>query len=507
MNWASREKAPVLFHVENNNYAISVPIEEQTSGGSVYEISSGYASLMRYDINGCDYFESYLAFDKAIKRIRNGKGPCLIVSNVVRLLPHSSSDDHKKYRSDSEIKKDLKKDPLILFKKECVKKHQLNDDDFTKIEVAIDAQIDEDLDWAKKQDSPNKEDYNKHLFSDSLMTGLDDLGSPSYISDNIVLVDAINHALSEELSYNSKMVVYGQDVAGGKGGVFTATKNLTDKFGKNRVFNSPLAESSIVGTAIGMATLGYKPVVEIQFGDYVWTSMMQIRNELATLRYRSNGSWSCPVVIRIPVGGYIHGSLCHSQSIESYFSHLPGIIIMFPSNAEDAKGMLKSACRLNDPVLYLEHKGLYRQGFASSKEPDANYLIPIGKGVIRQEGSDITLITWGAMVQKSIEASKKTDFSIEVIDIRYIYPLDFELIEQSVKKTNRVVIVHEDNITNGFGADILARINEECFEYLDAPIKRVASKDFPIAYSQILEDQILVQTDWIVQGINEIGNY
>ena len=505
LNWASREKSPVVFHIENNNYAISVPIEDQTSGGSVFDVSAGYDSLMRYDIDGCDYFESYLAFDKAIKRVRNGKGPSLIVSNVVRLLPHSSSDDHKKYKTANEIEKDIKRDPLVLFKKQCIKKFNLNENDFKKTEELTDKNIEKDLEWAKAQEDPKEVDYDKHLFSSSWEQN--ESKNASYISDKIVLVDAINHALSEELSYNKKMVVYGQDVAGGKGGVFTATRDLTDKFGEDRVFNSPLAESSIVGTAIGMATLGYKPVVEIQFGDYVWTSMMQIRNELATLRYRSNGAWSCPLVIRIPVGGYIHGSLCHSQSIDAYFSHLPGIVIMFPSNAEDAKGMLKAACRLNDPVLFLEHKGLYRQGFASSKEPDSEYLTPIGKGVVCQTGEDITIIGWGAMIQKSIEAAKKVDFSIEVIDIRYIYPLDFEIIKNSIKKTNRVIIVHEDNITSGFGAEISARITEECFEYLDSPVKRIASKDFPVAYSQALEDQILVQTDWIVEAINEIGAY
>ena len=256
-----------------------------------------------------------------------------------------------------------------------------------------------------------------------------------------------------------------------------------------------------------MATLGYKPVVEIQFGDYIWTAMMQIRNELATLRYRSNGEWQCPVVVRVPVGGYIHGSLCHSQSIDGYFSHLPGIIIMFPSNAFDAKTMLKTACRINDPVIFLEHKGLYRQGYASTKEPGKDCFSEIGKGAIAKEGVDLTIITWGAMVQKSIEASKKTNFSIEIIDIKYIYPLDFEIIKNSIKKTNRVIIVYEDNITSGFGAEIAARITEECFEYLDSPVKRVASKDFPVPYAQILEDQILVQTEWIVKAIDEIGNY
>ena len=325
--------------------------------------------------------------------------------------------------------------------------------------------------------------------------------------DKIVLVDAINHALDEELSKNDKMLIYGQDVAGGKGGVFTATRGLTDKHGADRVYNSPLAESSIIGTAIGLATLGYKPVVEIQFGDYIWYSMMQIRNEVSTMRYRSNGKWSCPIVIRVPVGGYIHGSLCHSQSIDGYFAHLPGIYIAYPSNAADAKGLLKMACRMDDPVMFMEHKGLYRQGFASALEPDSDYLLPFGKACIVEEGEDVTIITWGAVVQKAIEASRNSEFSIEIIDIRTLNPLDMDTIINSIKKTNRAIVAHEDNLTNGFGAEIVARIGDEGFEYLDAPIKRVASKDSPIAYAEILENELLVQTSWIEDSIKSIVEY
>jgi len=505
LNWASREKAPVIFHVENNNYAISVPIKDQVSGSSVFDISSGYESLSRYEIDGCDFFESYLAFSKAFERTRNGKGPSLIVSNVVRLLPHSSSDDHSKYRTLEDIEKDKKRDPLILFSKQISKDYKVEEREFRQIESKIDKEIDKDLVWAEEQDDPSVDSYSKNLFS--LERNIPKSKKISYISNKIVMVDAINHAMAEELSFNDKMVVYGQDIAGGKGGVFTATRNLTDQFGDDRVFNSPLAESSILGTAIGMSTLGYKPVVEIQFGDYIWTAMMQIRNELATLRYRSNGQWACPVVVRVPVGGYIHGSLCHSQSIDGYFSHLPGLILMFPSNAHDAKTMLKTACRLDDPVIFLEHKGLYRQGYASTKEPDENQFAEVGKGAICLEGDDVTIITWGAMVQKSIEAANKSEASIEVLDIRFLYPLDFDLIFNSIKKTNRVIIVHEDNINNGFGAEIAARISDSCFEYLDAPIKRVASKDFPIPYASVLESEVLVQTEWICDAINDMLNY
>jgi len=330
---------------------------------------------------------------------------------------------------------------------------------------------------------------------------------PENSGGNIVLVDAINHALDEELAKNDRMLIYGQDVAGEKGGVFTATRGLTDKYGIDRVFNSPLAESSIIGTAVGMATLGYKPVVEIQFGDYIWYGMMQIRNEVATMRYRSNGQWNCPLVIRVPVGGYIHGSLCHSQSIDGYFSHLPGLYIAYPSNAADAKGLLKMACRMEDPVMFMEHKGLYRQAYAASPEPDGDYLLPFGKSAIVNEGNDLTIVTWGALVQKTIEAVQNIGISAEIIDLRTLIPLDMDTIISSLKKTNRLMVAHEDNITNGFGAEISARIADEGFEFLDAPIKRVASLDAPVAYSSLLENELLVQTDWIEASIQEIMSF
>ena len=501
LNWSSRVKAPVIFHIENNGYAISVPIDEQTSGGSVYKISSGYENLHRIKIDGTDYFESLIAFNSACDRARKGLGPTLIESMVVRLLPHSSSDDHRKYRLEKDINSDKKNDPLEKFKHVCIKNNILSKNDFLKLEKSISDEIDEDALWAEKQNDP--EDSTLNLFVEEKK-----FDSDIVLKENdVVLVDAINHAMDEELEFNDKMLVFGQDVAGGKGGVFTATKGLTDKYGEDRVFNSPLAESSIIGTAIGLATLGYKPVVEIQFGDYIWTSMMQIRNELATMNYRSNGDWQCPVVVRVPVGGYIHGSLCHSQSIDGYFTHLPGIMIAFPSNAADAKGLLKAACRMNNPVLFFEHKGLYRQGYASSKEPDKDYFLNFGKVKIVQNGSSLTIVTWGALVQKSIDASRQSGESVEIIDLRTLYPLDLDLIIESLKKTNRLIVVHEDNLTGGYGGEIVSLVNENAFELLDAPVKRVASKDLPVAYSSVLEDQILVQTEWIVKMIKEIIKY
>ena len=367
--------------------------------------------------------------------------------------------------------------------------------------------IEEEVDYVEQQPNPSPESAEDHLFSNSLDLDQSCTIEPNEIKDKIVMVDSINHALSEELKFNDKMIIYGQDVAGEKGGVFTATRGLTKKFGDDRVFNSPLAESSIIGTAIGLSVVGYKPVVEIQFGDYIWPAMMQIRNEAATMRYRSNGNWTCPLVIRVPVGGYIHGSLYHSQSIDGYFAHTPGLKVAYPSNASDAKGLLKYACRCDDPVLFMEHKGIYRQGFASSLEPDEDYLLPFGKAKVVQEGNDLTIVTWGAIVQKAVEASRNTNKSVEIIDIRTLNPLDIDTILDSIKKTNRVIVAHEDHLTSGFGSEISAQISDLGFEFLDAPVKRVASKDIHVAYSPNLENEILVQTSWIEKEIEEIINY
>ena len=338
------------------------------------------------------------------------------------------------------------------------------------------------------------------------------MNEPSFdaVADKVVIVDAINHALKEEMARNDKMVIYGQDIADPKGGVFTATKGLSDEFGVDRVFNSPLAESSIVGTAVGMAVAGYKPVVEIQFGDYIWTAMMQLRNEVSTLRYRSNNAWKCPLVIRVPVGGYIHGALYHSQSIDGYFIHMPGIYLAYPSNAADAKGLLKMACRMDDPVIYMEHKGLYRQGYAATEEPGEDYALPFGKGRIVCQGNELTIVTWGAMVQKSIEGIKSlalTDGVAEIIDLRTLNPLDLDMIKASLEKTGKVLVVYEDNLTNGPGAEISALIADRFFELLDGPVRRVAAKDSPVPFNWFLEEKILPQTEDVSTAIQELLEY
>ena len=507
LNWASREKLPIIFHIQDNEYAISVHVSEQTSGSSVFSMVNGYDNLSRYEVDGTNFFETDLAFREAIERARQGKGPSVIVSNVVRLLSHSSSDDQKKYRKKEDLDKDKNRDPLLVFEKNCIKNKILKEGDFEKLRNEIIQIVDQDAEWADKQNHPDPNSATNHIYSNE--PNLNETPS-NYKNEKIVLVDAINHAMHEEMKLNDKMIIYGEDIADPKGGVFTATRGLSDSYGDKRVFNSPLAEASIVGTAVGLATTGWKPCVEIQFGDYIWPAMMQIRNEVASMRYRSNGSWKCPMVIRVPVGGYIHGAICHSQSIDGYFMHMPGIRIAYPSNAEDAKGLLKAALRMDDPVLFLEHKGLYRQGFAASKEPDENYVLPFGVGKKIMEGDIVTVISWGAMVQKSIEAISMLKIDngiIDLIDLRTLNPLDYEMIGESVKKTGKILIVHEDNKMNGPGAEISAHIAENYFDDLDAPIMRVASSDSHIPYNWHLEEKILVQTEDIQKALKELLEY
>ncbi|GIR56929.1 MAG: tungsten formylmethanofuran dehydrogenase subunit E [Candidatus Neomarinimicrobiota bacterium] len=506
LNWASNAKAPVIFHIQDNEYAISTHRSEQTAS-SIYDMTSGYGNLSRYDVDGTDFFETSLAFKEAVQRARRNKGPSIIVSHVVRLLPHSSSDDQRKYRDQKSLNNDLKKDPLLILESKCIDAKFIKADEFEKIRLQVDKDVDNDSAWAEEQDFPEPDTAMDHIYSNK---DYPEESNFNPVAEKIVIVDAINHALHEEMELNEKMVVYGQDIADPKGGVFTATKGLSDKFGNVRVFNSPLAESSIIGTAVGMAVSGYKPVVEIQFGDYIWTAMMQIRNEVATMRYRSNNSWSCPMVIRVPVGGYIHGALCHSQSIDGYFIHLPGIYIAYPSCAADAKGLLKMACRMDDPVIFMEHKGLYRQGYAATEEPDADYLLSFGKGRKVLEGDELTVITWGAMVQKSLEAVQSLEIqndSVEVIDLRTLNPLDMDLIETSIMKTSKALVVHEDNITNGPGAEIAAIIADKFFELLDGPVRRVGAKDSPVPFNWIIEEEILPQTVDVANAIQELLEY
>ena len=506
LNWASRDKLPVVFLIQNNDFAISVHISEQLAGASVFKFTHGYEGLKGFEVDGTNYFESYTAIENAYDRALRGDGPSLIEAHVPRLQSHSISDNHLKYRTAEQIEKERDRDPLPRFAKYLLAHKIASKGEIETWHETIRAEVDGAAESAERSPECDPKDATLHTI---------DLNDPAFVGseteargEDIYLIDAINHALDEELARDPKTYVFGQDVAYGKGGVFGATAGLTDKHTDDRVFNAPLAESSIIGVSIGMATRGLKPIPEIQFGDYVWTGMMQIRNELAHMRYRSRNDWSSPVVVRIPVGGYIQGALCHSQNIEGTFSHFPGLLVVYPSNATDAKGLLKSAIRGTNPVLFLEHKGLYRQVYAKGPEGDADYLVPIGRAKIVRPGEHLTIVTWGSLVQKSLLAAKtlsEEGMSVEVIDLRSIVPLDSETVFNSVRKTGRVLIAHEDVGFMGFGAEIAAQIASECFNHLDAPVKRVTMKYVAgVPHAPSLEQVILPQVNDVLEGVREL---
>ncbi|MCX7909705.1 MAG: dehydrogenase E1 component subunit alpha/beta [Ignavibacteria bacterium] len=512
VNWATRDQLPVIFCIQDNKYAISVPREHQSMGATVGHTFCCYSNLKIKTFDGTDFFESLVAAREALDYTTSGCGPVLLHALVERLLPHSSSDDHRKYRSKEELERALEKDPIKKFQTYLTDNNISTHEELNDILEQVNKEIDYWADKAWDEPDPKPEDSILHIFAPESTRNLQYSEEYPESGENVVMVDAINHALHEEMEINEKMVIFGEDIADPKGGVFTATKGLSTKFGNKRVFNSPLAEASIAGVALGLALRGMKPVVEMQFGDYIWPAFMQIKNEIATMRYRSNGNFSAPVVIRVAVGGYIHGGLYHSQNIESIFAHIPGLMIAYPSNAADAKGLLKTACRLQDPVIFCEHKGLYRHPFSTSIEPGKDFLLPFGKGRIVQEGRNLTIVTWGMGVKDSVQAAKRfiksnPEISIEIIDLRTIIPWDKELVINSVKKTNRLIIVHEDTWTNGFGAEISATVSQFAFNHLDAPIIRVASYDSHIPYHPNYENYVLVTEDKIFNAIDQILKY
>jgi len=506
LNWSARAKAPCLFHIQDNKYAISVPIAEQTAGANIYGITAGYEGLARARYDGTDFFTAYAVAKAAVEHVRAGNGPVALVADVVRLLPHSSSDSHDKYRTPEEIEADRQRDGITLLAARLVEAGIMTEDDVDAMRKDVAREIDEAAVWASQQADPEPETATRFNYDEHPPELEYEASEPG--GDLIVMVDAINHALDEEMARNERVLVYGEDVAGGKGGVFTATRGLTAKHGTDRCFNSPLAEHSIVGSAVGLAAAGFRPVVEIQFADYIWPAMQQIRNQLAPFRYRSNNAWQAPVIIRVPCGGYIHGGLCHSQNVESIFAHFPGLKVAMPSNAADAKGLLKTAIRQNDPVIFLEHKALYRQGPARTPEPDADYLVPFGKARIVREGTDLTIVTYGAMVYRALNVAKllekETGASIEIIDIRTMYPLDTDTILRSVTKTSRALVLYEDHEFMGFGAEIAAQITDRAFSELDAPVKRVAGAFSWVPFADPLERAVLPQDDDILQGARQV---
>lgn len=510
VNWATRKKLPVIFLIQNNKFAISVPVEDQAAGGSIYKACSGFEGLNKFHIDGTDFLESYGTAKEAVRLAREGYGPSLIYADVVRLRSHSASDAQEKYRSKESLEEDLKKDPLLSLELLLLDKNIITLERLEEMKKQIFEEILSIADKVLNQPVPDARTVMDFLYCSPEEQAVIEYSKNVNFGEPVVMVDAVNHALHEEMEKNPDMIIYGEDIADGKGGVFTATKGLSTKFGENRVFNSPLAEASIIGTAIGAAITGLKPVVEIQFADYIFPAMMQIRDELVMYRYRSNNEFSCPIVIRAACGGYIGGGHYHSQNIEALFAKCHGMYIAYPSNSADAKGLLKTACQLNDPVLFLEHKFLYRQGFAKSPEPDADYYLPFGKAAIKREGDDITIITYGAMVEKAIRASKemeKRGVGVEVVDLRTIVPLDTETIFYSVKKTGKAIVFYEDSKFMGFGSEIVSLISENCFENLDAPVKRVAGLDVHVPFHPVLEKEALPQDSWILKACEEMAAY
>jgi 2-oxoisovalerate dehydrogenase E1 component len=512
INWASREKLPVIFVVQNNKYAISVPVSQQSGGegNSIAEMMKGYHNLLRMKIDGTDFSESYAASSEALEYVRSSAGPVLIEAEVVRLHSHSSSDDQKKYRQKSDLEDDLRRCPIEKFSLYAISEGSVSQTELDDLKTTINRQVESAAEAALKGTDPTADSVTRDVFDESGYADTLEYEKAVPSGKNIVMVDAINHALHEELERNSQIYVFGEDIEDEKGGVFTATRGLSKKFGRERVFNSPLAEASIIGVAAGMSLTGLKPVVEIQFGDYIWPAFLQFKDEIASFRYRSANSWTTPVVTRVAVGGYIHGGIYHSQNIESIFAHIPGIMIAYPSNAADAKGLLKTAIRLKDPVLFCEHKGLYRQSYASGPEPNEDYLVPFGKAKVVKEGDDITVVSYGQTLWYSVGAANKLEeegYSVEVIDIRTIIPLDVETIYNSVKKTGKVIVIHEDTITAGFGAEIAAKVAENCFEHLDGPVKRIAAKDAHVPYNPVLENAMLPSREEIYNGIKNLLLY
>ena len=508
LNWANRERLPVLFVIQNNGYAISVPQAAQTSS-EIHRIAQGFG-MPSYTIDGTWFEPMYQMIPPVIEEMRRGGGPALIEGQVIRIESHSSSDDQKKYRSQAELDQMVERDPVHQTEQYLLRHRILNQEQMQQMRSETKAEVDRAADLADQEPPPRIDDVLAHIYERRPSDISKEAPPATYVSEEpISFIEAINRGLREEMELNPKIVMWGEDIADPKGGVFGVTRGLSTLY-PDRVGNSPLAEASIVGVAGGMAIAGYKPIVEIQFADYMWPAFMQIRDEVPTVRWRSQGVWSCPVVIRIPVGGHIKGGPWHSACVEAFLAHIPGWHVAFPSSAEDAKGLIKTAARSQDPVIFLEHKHLYRRVESRSREPVSDYLIPFGSGRIRQEGSDATIVAWGASVYQALEIAKRKEdegVSIEVLDIRSIIPLDEQLIYDSVKKTNRVLVLHEDSLTQGFGAEISARITENCFEHLDAPVIRVAAKDSFVPSATVLEDAVLPSLEDLNDTVGKLLAY
>ncbi len=505
LNFACIHKLSVLFVVQDNEYAISVTKEEQTAG-SIAKISSGYENLKVLQTDGTNYLQSTKILDEAISYLRAKKGPVLIVAKVPRLGAHSISDDPKKYKTQDQIESELKKDPIPLFENFLIKEKIITEYEIENLKKQVFEFVEKAADEAEKVDFPKKETVCDKIFVDCEIKEKETL-----LDETITIMDGLNHALKEEMQKDENIVVFGQDVADKKGGVFGITRGISEQFSKKRCFNTPLAESTIIGVAIGMSLAGKKPVCEIQFADYIWSGINQLVNELASMYYRSNGEYNCSVVVRIPFGGYIQGGPYHSQSIESHLCHVPGLKVVVPSNAKDAKMLLKAAIKDPNPVVFLEHKAIYRQlNYCATLEPTEDSILPFGKAKIVHLGEDVTIVCYSMMVMYALEIAKKLSsegLSVEVIDLRTLVPLDLQTVINSIKKTSKLIILHEDKKFCGFGAEIATLVMENAFDYLDAPIKRIGALNIPIPYAKILEDECFPQKENIEKEIRKLISY
>jgi 2-oxoisovalerate dehydrogenase E1 component len=525
LNSACNLKLPVLYLIEDNGYAISVPVEVQTAGGKISELVKNFPDLYIEEVDGCDPVASYATMKRAVAYCRERRGPALVHAHVIRPYSHSLSDDERLYRPEEERAAEAERDPLRTFSRYLTDEGLLTEDDIKRINQEVDEEVNAAGDAAVYAAAPAKETATLYVYSpdvDPTSKAFDTEGAPVE-GEPKTMLDLINACLHDEMARDNSIVVFGEDVADasreqylekvkGKGGVFKVTYNLQRKFGGARVFNSPLAEATIIGRAMGMASRGMKPVPEIQFFDYIWPAMHQLRNEVSVLRWRSNNAFKCPMVIRVACGGYLKGgAIYHSQCSEVLFTHTPGIRVVMPSNALDANGLLRTAIRSDDPVMFLEHKHLYRQTHNKGAYPGPDYMVPFGKARVAREGTDVTIITYGATVFRSMVAAKKVEeengISVEVIDLRSLNPFDMEAISRSVKKTSKAIVIYEDALSWGYGAEIAARIADELFEYLDAPVRRVAATDTFVAYHPDLEDEILPQVDDIVAEVLNMARY
>jgi 2-oxoisovalerate dehydrogenase E1 component len=525
LNTASNLQLPVIFLVEDNGYAISVPVEVQTAGGDISRLVENFPHLLVERCDGTDMLASIDAMRNAAHHCRQRQGPALVHAKVIRPYSHSLSDDERLYRPDEERVSDAERDPIKSFGALLVQEEFVTQEELQEIKDKIDRDVSEAADRALASAQPAPDTARQFVYSpdvDPTSKDFDNEKRANLSGNPGTMVDLINRCLHTEMARDPRIVVFGEDVADcsreqyleqvkGKGGVFKVTANLQRKFGGARVFNSPLAEANIVGRAIGMATRGLKPVVEIQFFDYIWPAMHQIRNELALLRWRSGNEWKAPLVMRVPVGGYLKGgAVYHSQSGVSTFTQIPGLRVVYPSNALDANGLLRTSIRCDDPVLFLEHKHLYRQAYNKSAYPPDDFMIPFAKAKTVREGNHLTIVTYGALVQRSLVAAKQAEqhgINVEVVDLRTLQPYDWKAIARSVKKTSKAIVAHEDSLSFGFGAEIAARIGDELFEYLDAPVRRVAALDTFVAYAPVLEDAILPQVADVLAAITELHKY